>query len=336
MPHYSTRGNGNMPLSYEYAFGAVRAREKVLLTRAELETMLAFDSVEALTGFLKDKNYAEGDTLDELLQNSRSETLHYLYSVVPEPSVFDALLYPNDAHNIKAVIKGLLAGVDYAPLFSEQCTIDTATIVTAVKENKFSLLPEYFAEAAEKAYEVLAHTADARLADAYLDTACMTAQLTAAEATRINFLSEYIRTDVFYKNVKIALRGAATAAPLSYYDVALCDGLEGFTVEEVTAAALKGAEALADYFAAKDAYSCRAAMEQYSQSPAAFEKFADNLLMQLARERCKRTGSGAEAALGFYLAKAAEDRVVHMIAVGIETDADKETTRERLREIYGG
>lgn len=324
-----------MPLSYEYSFGAVRAREKALFTRAELETMLAFNSLDALTGYLKDRNYAEGETLDELLQNSKQETLHYLGTVVPDASVFDALLYPNDAHNMKTVIKGLLAGIDYEPLLIKQCTVDTATIVTAVKENKFFLLPATFAEAAQKAYEVLAHTADARLADAWLDTACMTAQLQAAKATKIAFLEEYIRTDIFYKNVKIALRGAATAAPLSYYETALCDGVEGFDKKEVTAAALKGEDALTEYLSVKDAYGCQAAMEQYRVSPSAFEKYADNCLMQLARERCKRSGTGAEAALGYFLAKAAEDRAVHMIAVGIETEADKETTRERLREIYG-
>ena len=325
-----------MSLSYEYSFGAVRAREKVLFSRADLETMLAFDSVKALTGYLKDKNYAEGDTLDELLQNSKKETLQYLFSVVPEPAVFDVLLYPNDAHNIKAVMKGLLAGVDYAPLLSEQCTVKAETVITAVKENKFSLLPERYAEAAEKAYEVLAHTADARLSDAYIDSACMKAQLQAAAASGIPFLDEYIRTDVFYKNVKIALRGAATAAPLSYYETALTDGLDGFDKKEVAAAALKGTDALTDYLSVKDVYGCRAAIEQFNESPAAFEKYADNLLMMLARERCRRSGTGAEAALGFFLAKAAEDRAVHMIAVGIETDADKEITRERLRDIYGG
>ena len=325
-----------MPLSYEYSFGAVRAREKTLFTRADLETMLAFDSLDKLTGFLKDRNYAEGETTEELLANSKRETLQYLATVVPDPSVFDALLYPNDAHNIKAVIKGLLAGVDYTPLFVEQCTVEPDRIVTAVKENKYSLLPEQFAAAAQKAYEVLAHTADARLADAYLDRACMQAQLTAAEATKIAFLSEYIQTDVFYKNVKIALRGALTEAPLSYYEAALCDDVDGLNKKEVTAAALKGEEALTEYLSVKDVYGCREAIEQYGVSPAAFEKYADNGLMQLARERCKRSGTGAEAAIGYFLAKAAEDRAVHMIAVGLETDADKETTRERLREIYGG
>ena len=324
-----------MPLSYEYSFGAVRAREKTLFTRADTEAMLALDSLDALTDWLKDRNYAEGDSLDELLQNSKKETLQYLVTVVPDPSVFDALLYPNDAHNIKAVMKGLLAGAAYAPLLIAQCTVDTAAIVTAVKENKFALLPEAFAAAAEKAYEVLAHTADARLADAYIDNACMTAQLQKAAETNIAFLEEYIRTDVFYKNVKIALRGAATAAPMSYYETALCDGIDGFEKKEVIAAALKGTDALVDYLSGKDLYRCRAAMEQYREAPAALEKFADNLLMQLARERCKRSGTGAEAAIGFFLAKTAEDRTVHMIAVGIDTDADKETTRERLREIYG-
>ena len=73
-----------MPLSYEYSFGAVRAREKTLFTRADLETMLAFDSLDKLTGFLKDRNYAEGETTEELLANSKRETLQYLADSVPD------------------------------------------------------------------------------------------------------------------------------------------------------------------------------------------------------------------------------------------------------------
>ena len=181
---------------------------------------------------------------------------------------------------------------------------------------------------------MLAHTADARLADAYIDSYCMKAQLEKAEETKIAFLKDYLNTEIFYRNVKLALRASITNAPLSYYEAALCS-VDGLDEKEVISAALKGVDSLLEYLSTKDAYKCSEAIESYKSSPAEFERFTENLLMQLAIERCRRAGTGAEAAIGYYLASLAQNKAVHIIAVGIETGAEPETTRERLREIYG-
>ena len=297
--------------------------------------MLVLKYIPSLISFLGDKGYPEGESIDEIIKNSRRETIEYLFKIVPDESVFNAFIYPFDAHNIKSVIKGLLADTEFASLIMFPNTIDSKAIETAVKENKYALLPETFSAAAEKAYLTLAHTADARLSDAYIDRAGMEAQLEAAKASKIEFLIEYISADVFYKNVKIAIRASLSDAPKDYYETALLDSLDGFDKKEVTAAALKGKNALIDYLSAKDIYKCSGAVEEYKKSPAAFERYCENYLTLLAVEKCKRSGNTAEPALGFYIAKAEEFKAVQIIATGIETNAEPEIIRERLREIYG-
>lgn len=324
-----------MALTYEYSVGSVRAREKQLLNRSDIEAMLACRSTDALFSYLSDKGYGEGESIDEIIKSSRSDTVDYLFGIVPDPSVFNALIYPYDAHNIKSVMKGILADTPYEALFIKPCTIDTAVIEEAVKKHKYSLLPEEFSEACEKAYEILAHTADARLSDAYIDRAFMEAQLKAAKDSGIPFLYEYISADVFYKNVKIALRGSLTNAQRDYYEVALCEGINGFDKKEVIAAALKGKDGLTDYLSGKDAFKCSQAIEKFKRSPADFERYTESLLTLMAIEQCKRSGSGAEPALGYYIARFEEYKAIRIIANGIETNADEETIRERLREIYG-
>jgi V/A-type H+-transporting ATPase subunit C len=323
-----------MPLSYEYSMGSVRAREKSLFSKTDIESMLAFKELSQLEGFLKDKGYPEGEDIEAVLRQSSLDTLSYLLSVVPDEQLFDSLILVNDAHNIKSVIKGLLAGVDYTRLFMKPCTVDTQAIETAIKENKYSLLPDFFSEAAQKAYEILAHTADARLADAYIDRACMTAQLKLAEDSGIAFLKDYLKCDIFYRNVKILLRGAQTKAEKGYYEAALCE-LDGIDTKELVTAALNSTQAVCDFLSAKDIMRSREAMEAFKRSPAAFEKHTENLLMNMAIEKCRRSGTGAEAALGYYLAMQAQSKAVHIIAAGISTGTDTEITRERLREIYG-
>ena len=324
-----------MATSYEYSIGSVRAKEKELLTNADIEAMLACKTTNELIAFLRDKGYADGESIDELIKNSQRDTVEYLSKTVPDESVFDIFSYVNDAHNIKSVIKGLLADVDYEKLILSPYTVNPDDIVKAVTENKYELLPEEFSLSAKRSYETLAHTADARLSDAAIDTACMMAQLSAAEKSKIEFLIEYIKTDVFYRNVKTALRAALTDAPKSYYDKALIEGLDGFDKKDITKAALKGLDELCDYLALKDRYSCAKAIEEFKSSPAAFERYSENLLIKLAKEKCKIAGNGAEAALGFYIARLAEGKAVHIIAAGIETASESEITRERLRDMYG-
>ena len=55
----------------------------------------------------------------------------------------------------------------------------------------------------------------------------------------------------------------------------------------------------------------------------------------MAKESCKRSSEGAEPLIGYYLGSEAEKKVIHIISSGIRTNTDKETIRERLREIYG-
>ena len=324
-----------MAISYEYSIGSVRAKEKELLSKADIDSMLALKDTSSLLAYLKDKGYADGESIDEIINNNKKETEKYISDIVPDMSVFDVFRYINDAHNIKAVIKGMLSSVDYTKLIVEPYTVEPENIITAVKEDKYELLPETFSAPAKRAYEILAHTADARLSDAYIDIACMKAQLDMAKETKIEFLIEYFTTDIFYRNVKIAIRACLTNAQQSYYEDALFDGIEEFNKKEVIAEALKGLDALLDYLTLKDKFKCAEAVENYKTSPALFERFADNLLNSLAVEKCKRSGIGAEAALGFYIARLTEYKVIHIIAVGIETESDTEITRERLRELYG-
>lgn len=324
-----------MPNSYEYSFGSVRAREKYLFSHGDIEAMLSLGSVEALRDFLRDKGYGEGDTVDEIIRSSREQTIAYLSSIVPDMTVFDVFVYPNDAHNIKSVIKGLLSNSDYRGLFMSPCTVDPKVIETAVKENNYSLLPEGFSAVSEKAYTTLAHTTDARKADAFIDTACMKMQLEKAKETKIGFLIEYVKTEIFYRNVKVALRACMTSSPKEYYEDALFDGIEEFDKQKVISASLDSLDSLREYLSKIRAFGCDRAMEKFEVSPAEFEKFTDNLLIKLARDNCKKCGSGPEAALGFYIARLSEEKAIHIIAVGIGEGADNNLTRERLREIYG-
>ena len=323
-----------MAVSYEYSIGSVRAREKHLLTRTDIEQLLACKSERELCDMLNDKGYGEGGTVEAQLASHFETLWKYLRGTAPDFEIFAPFLIQNDAHNYKVILKGTLADRDYDAMLVQPSTVEVAVMRTAVEKRLPHLLPEWLSKFSDRAYEALAHTGDARLADAYIDRAVMLEMLRLGESSGSAFLSEYCRNVVFYADIKTALRSARTGANREYLKRALIR-VEGFRKEEVIAAAMKGFDALLDTLSKYSEYDCRRAIEAFRESPSAFERWVDDRLTALCRERCKRVSEGAEPLLGYYLGNEIEKKVIHIITSGVRTKSDADTVRERLREIYG-
>lgn len=323
-----------MAVSYEYSIGSVRAREKSLLTRTDIEQLLACRDERELVTLLTDKGYGKGKTVEELLSSHSEELWKYLKTTAPDFDIFKPFLIQNDAHNFKVTVKGTMADRDYDALLLSPCTVEHSVMLKAVESRLMGLLPDWLSKFADKAYETLAHTGDARLSDAYIDRAVMLEILRLSEGSKSAFLRGYFRNLVFYCDVKTAIRSARTGANREYLKRALIR-VEGFRKEAVIAAAMKGYDALLDTLARFGEYDCSRAIEAYRESPSAFERWVDNRLNAMCRESCKRVGEGAEPLLGYYLGSETEKKVIHIIASGIRTKSGADTIRERLREIYG-
>ena len=324
-----------MALSYEFSIGSVRAKETSLFNKTDIEQLLACNSMQELCQALSDKGWGSGRDFDEIVQSHTDSVWEYLKGIAPDYAVFTPFIIPNDAHNFKVTLKGIMSARDYyTTLLVEPCTVEHDVLKNAVEHRNMSALPDWLREAAEKAYDLLAHTGDARSCDAVLDRAVMEETLRFVKDLKSDFLKEYFTTQIFYNNVKIAIRSARTGADRHYLKKALC-AVEGFDRERVIAAAMKGSDALLDVLGKLGEYGCKQAVEAYKKSPSAFEKFVDDRLMMLAKESCKRVSEGAEPMLGYYLGAEAEKKVIHIIASGIRTRTDADIIRERLREIYG-
>lgn len=323
-----------MALSYEFSIGSVRAKENTLFTNAEVEQMLACKSENELVRFLNEKGFGEGSSIDEIINNNTKDMWAYLRSIAPDFEIFNPFFYQNDVHNLKATLKGIMAQRDYESMLITPCTIDKEHLKSAVENRKFNILPQWILEAADKAYEIIAHTGDARLCDAVIDKAVMQKMLDEGKKSNSEFLKEYFNTVVFYSNIKIAIRASRTGTSREYLLQALCE-VKDFRMSAVISAALKGHNALLDMLSKFSEYDCRKAIEEYKKSPSAFERFVDDKLMTLTRENCKRASSGAEPIMGYYLGCEAQKKVIHIIASGLRTQTHVDIIRERLREIYG-
>ncbi|RGY68935.1 hypothetical protein DXA25_10240 [Ruminococcus bromii] len=212
-----------MALSYEFSIGSVRAKEKNLFTNSDIEHMLGCENVNELCRYLSDKGYGEGDDIEEILKSHSENVWEYLKRTAPDFAIFKPFFYLNDLHNLKAVLKGTLSNRPYSQLLVKPCTFSEETLKQAVENRKFSLLGEELSASCDKAYEILAHTGDARLSDAVLDRAFMELVLKTSEKSDSEFMSEYFKATVFYNNVKTAIRGAKADCDKDFLEIAICD-----------------------------------------------------------------------------------------------------------------
>lgn len=322
--------------SYAFAVGNVRAKETALLKKQDIEQMLALNSVSALSAFLKDKGFGFADTssdIDELLLAEEQKVWKYAAEIAPDFSVFEPFIISNDFHNIKAVLKATLCSADYNDLLLYPTIVSPETVIKAVSEQKFNLLPVYMASAAEKAYNALFKIGDSQLCDAILDTAANLYKTEKANLEKIPMLKDLLLATVFYDNVKAAIRLARANKSADFCDICLIT-TGPVSKARLKEAALKGAPEVLNLLSNITAFKCAEAVEAYKVSPGEFERFVDNYLMSIVLG-AKYVAVGAEPLVAYLWAKLAEIKVCRIIKSGIATGENGKKVREMLRELYG-
>ncbi len=322
--------------SYAFAVGNVRAKETTLLKKQDLEQMLALNSVLELASFLKDKGFGFADTagdVDELLLAEEQKVWEYVAEIAPDFSVFEPFIISNDFHNLKAILKATLSSVDYSELLLRPTLVDTALLEKAVTEQKFSLLPPYMAQAAEKAYGALFKIGDSQLCDAVLDTAANTYKQERAATIKNPMLQNLLLATVFYDNVKAAIRLARANKTADFCDMCLVN-TTAVSKQRLKEAALKGSGEVLNLLSNIAAFKASEAAESYKVSPGEFERFVDNYLMSVVLS-AKYVAVGAEPIIAYLWAKLAEIKACRIIKSGIATGENTKKVREMLRELYG-
>ncbi len=321
--------------SVGFAIGNLRARENRLLKSGDLNQLSAAKSTDELAKMLTDRGIGATDTSDipVLLSEETEKLWEYVTENAPDMSAFEPFLYENDFHNYKAVLKGVVRGREYESLLILPATVEISSLSRAVKEKRFDLLPEFMRSVAEEAYSVFTKTGDSQLADCIIDAGLMTAQIDKAKKIGNRVILKLITVTVFYNNMKAALRAAKANKSAAFLNTVLTEtGV--VSKKAMVSAALSGEEKLLELLTGASELCGGEAAEAYRRSPAEFEKFADDRVINTAKQ-CKYITVGIEPIVGYMLARKAEITDLRIIYSGIKTGQPTEKTRERLRELYG-
>lgn len=318
--------------NYVYAVARIRGEETKLLTQSFLEQLISAKTAGECMRLLQERGYGSGrreETAEELFLAERAKTWALMAELLPELSVLDVFRLAKDYHNLKAAIKESTMQFDYPGIYSREGTIEPERIREAIRGRDYAALPEEMRESAERAHDVFLRTGDGQLCDVIVDRAALMAVGRAGKRSRDAFLSLYAELTVAAADIKMAVRGALTGKERAFLEEALCP-CDTLDLDLLMRAALNGTEAIAAYLTGTDYAD---AVEALKASPAAFERWCDNLLIRQIRPQLSNPfGLGPLAA--YVLARETEEKSLRILFAAKENGFSEEIIRERVRETY--
>ncbi|MBO4837918.1 MAG: V-type ATPase subunit [Lachnospiraceae bacterium] len=320
---------------YIYEVARIRVMENSLLTKADLDQLLAAPDHEAALAYLADKGWGGGAGVTDaetMLKAEEDATWALMTELLGEGRELDILRLTRDYHNLKAAIKDIYASSGLAPerLYLEGGTVPAEEIRQAVAEENFGRLPEAMQEAAVQAQQVLSRTGDGQLCDSIIDKAALDALTAAAEDAPDPVLAAYAATTVVNADIRIALRAAAAGKNAAEIAAQLAEAPD-LNRSALAEAAVGGKSSVAEYLKGTP-YSALA--DSLSRSMSAFECACDDLMIdRILPQKSEALSLGPLAA--YVIARETEIKSVRLLLTGLQNGLPREQIRESLRQCYG-
>ena len=303
--------------------------------------MLDCKTADDAIKILLELDYGDGDEnisalgFEALLSRELVKTYDIVLSMVPEQAYFEFLLYPNDYHNVKTLLKAEFLGIGANELLIDAGTIPADALTDMVRNRDWLSMREDMAHGIQDALEVYAATQDPQEVDLILDKACYSdMSLLAAELGR-EFISAYLALKIDVINLITFIRAKEMNKPRDFFAKVFIE--EGNIPDKVF---LGGYDEPAEQFAEKLAiYGLRdvllegANMIRETGRFTALEKLCDNFLLA-SLEDAKYIASGIEPLIAYLTAKESEIKTVRIIMAGKLAGISNELIRERLRSTY--
>ena len=327
--------------NYSFACASMVCREKYLLTQERIEKMLDSKTADDAVKILLELDYGDGDenisasAFEALLSRELVKTYEIVLSMVPEQAYFEIFLYPNDYHNIKALLKAEFLGIDASELLIDAGTIPAASLTDMVRNRDYMGMREEMAHGVQDALDVYAATQDPQAVDLIMDKACYSdMSLLAAELNR-SFINDYLALKIDVVNLITFIRAREMSKPRDFFAKIFIDSgniSDRIFLGGYDEPAEQFAEKLAVY-GLKDVLLEGAHMIRETGRFTALEKLCDNFLMSYMEE-AKYFMSGIEPLIAYLTAKESEIKTVRIIMAGKLAGISSELIRERVRSTY--
>ena len=316
---------------FTYAVSRIRMKETKLLTRKDIDRLIAQQDypsvITALAefGYNCEKTKNSSDILTEEL-----EKLWFLMAeLVEDMSVFDVFRIQNDYHNLKVSVKAVYSDKTVSSMLISGGTIEGEIIYQCVKNRDYKVLPEILAQTAQKALNIILKTGDGQLCDTVIDKASLDALADIRGNSLYEVLKDYAELYIASANIKIAVRGSKLNKDLEFFRQALAECLT-LNKELLAKSAAKGFDEVCAYLS-KTKY--KDALDYMKTSVASFEKWCDDLLIKDMKKQ-KSDPFTIGPLVAYIIAKQNEIKAIRLILIAKLNRLDDSKINERIREMY--
>lgn len=303
-------------VEYVYAVSYIKTLENKMLTSSDINTLISADGIASAKRFLLEHGWT-GESVEELLKNELENAWTRAYEVCPKEAPIDLLLYENDFHNLKTVLKASVQNEKWDNMTLSPFTVSPAEIEKAIKSKNTEELPEHLKDVTAKAYKLLTSTMDGQLAEIFVDKAFHLAVLEGAKKEKSEFLIGWAELLIELTDYKTAWRCALSQKPKDFVKNAL----------------IKPKDSLMDTEAAVIEEIKKNYPDADTETIGAFEKWCDNKKLAYAK-KAKAESFGFAPIMAFLIGKSFEVKAVRIILTCKGNGFGEEVIRERLRDAY--
>ncbi len=309
----------------------MKTLENKMLSANDIEALILSDSTQSAMKILLDKGFGENllgqESIDDILKSELEKVWTEAKNVCPGNAPLEILLYQNDFHNLKTILKASVSGIDHQKLILKPCIANPEDIQYAIKNVRFDNLPEFLSETAQNAYKLITETNDGQLLEVYLDKELLSKMSERAKQEKNEFLSGWVDLNILIANMKTAVRAVGKSKDFISNAMINCTLIN---TQKLTEAALNGKQAVIDAISSSGYAD---AAESLSDSFSEFEKWCDNKKCEYVK-KAKLKSFGFEPILGFLIGKEFELQAVRIILYAKQNNVPDEIIRERLRDLY--
>ncbi len=329
------------PEEYAFSCSVVKANENKILSKMDYEKLMDCKTVNQAMSILSDFGYGDGRVLDnprdfeKVLKKGLAEAYKLVFSVLPDRKELELFLYPQDYHNVKALIKAEMLKFDPAPYLVDTGKFEADVMTQMIREREFIQLSSEMKHAINDALEMFSKSENPQEIDIILDRACYKDMLIKAEETQNDFIIGYVKLLIDILNINSFVRLRRIGKPWSFYEKVFLHG--GNVSEKMLSGSWEEnnqqlVEKMAS-FGFKEAFATGAAKVESTGKYTDLERITDDMRMKYVR-RAKFVSFGIEPILAYLIAKETETKNLRMILTGIFSELPREITSERLRAPY--
>ena len=316
---------------FTYAVSRIRMKETKLLTRKDIDRLIAQQDYPSVITALAEFGYNCEKTKDssDILAEELEKLWSLMAELVEDMSVFDVFRIQNDYHNLKASVKAVYSDKTVSSMLISGGTIEGEIIYQCVKNRDYKVLPEILAQTAQKALNIILKTGDGQLCDTVIDKASLDALADIRSNSLYEVLKDYAELYIASANIKIAVRGSKLNKNLEFFRQALAECLT-LNKELLAKSAAKGFDEVCAYLS-KTKY--KDALDYMKTSVASFEKWCDDLLIKDMKKQ-KSDPFTIGPLVAYIIAKQNEIKAIRLILIAKLNRLDDSKINERIREMY--